>query len=277
MTDSKPKPVITIIDRDDSRRNAMLEAFREIATRQYAYRPGGSTLFFGNGENDEKLEKLEPSLIILKHLRDSDIAEDLEADLRVYYGGNGGNDPDFKGGGGEIIWREIASGSNALTKGEAKRLIEYAEAQKDAKAENPPDKIRPIFLDPPKRFPLLLALTILCQSYIVVCAADAKRAYSDAEPFIKALQYKSTNPESTDQTLHLFINQTLAKHRREVQSQIWWCQPFTSEYGGKALSDFEFSRFEGDVKTEWNGLRGTDNHWSAVKNLLDCLNIKQNR
>jgi len=151
---------IAINDSASQRRDKMVGAYASVGEVDEFY-AGCSTTEMANNY-----------LIVLQHYgdRDNSFAKSLQekAVLLVYYGASGEPDPRWdkaaKGKNTERIWRLICDkdGNGALTQTEAKVLLAYAvELEAGRKAG------RPSILQPPKEYNTLVAISILCQGYLV--------------------------------------------------------------------------------------------------------------
>lgn len=262
---------VTIIDSNEDRRKGMATAFIGNASVQLAYYAGGTEVILR--DDSGKLEQLKPTLITLQHFGDP-LVDGLESHLTVYYGGNGGNDsrhPSAR----ERIWRPIDGTSGVLTVEEATQLIEYAQALKANR-----EAIRPSFLEPLPSVSLLPALAILCQGYLAVHAAcDPQKVNWDANKLRLTLERHTANGSGSYEALRaLLLPTTLPAHLRQVRSPLWWRKPFFSlEYGGDALDDFKAQLFLSDVEKEWNNLRGSEDKWEPLKELLMLIETTHGR
>jgi hypothetical protein len=172
---NKSQPVVvTIIDRLQSRREALEKVFSDLSIVQEAWRKSGSDKVEGNVSS--KVE----SLIVFRHMRDKKILPgNGNNDNTVYYGGKGGEDSDFPKDGKERIWRIVDEDTGHLSTDEAAQLLDYFKLPvEERNDDNRPDILKKIFV------PLITSLSILSQGYLMAGVAAGKIVDKKVEELI---------------------------------------------------------------------------------------------
>lgn len=215
-------PVVIIIDNTLSRRNDMAAAFEGVAEVQLAYRDLSSGKVRRRSAKGHKLVTLGPALLILRHFRDQKVDPEIQAALTVFYGGNGGSDPDRPEGDPEVIWRQVNAGSGTLNTDEAIEILNYAKAiQKKI-----PHPEKPAFLKHAYNPVVLPALSILCQGYLAVHAEKIGGEWGPA-PIRGALTHMKLPSffEQSQGSMNV-LKDSLPKKRDLVRSPGWWRSVF---------------------------------------------------
>lgn len=159
------KSVVVFIDSFRKRREEMAKAFKGIAFVQMAWQKEGGE------EAEGDVDMKATPLIVFKHMRDKEILTGYGSnDNTVYYGGNGGEDPDFPKDGKERIWRIVDKVTGHLSSDEAAQLLEYFKLP--VKKRN--DDNRPGILKKKLEPQVIASLSILSQGYLMAGVAAGK-------------------------------------------------------------------------------------------------------
>jgi len=164
--------IVTIIDSNDTdRRSGFINAFKGGATCQLFYRDEGVNVC--RNSDKKNIDQPEPPHITFLHIRDRVLINDDQRKLEygeientVFYGGNGGDDPEIPSNAKERIWRPLSGGARSLSQDEAKQLCEYFNRPPKERI----DKYRPDILRCSIPFVILSTLSVLCQGYLTVIA-----------------------------------------------------------------------------------------------------------
>lgn len=262
-SENLPKLIVTIIDRDTTRRDGMRDAFKDIADVQYGYQG------FRADAHKTDLKEFAPSLLTLRHVRDSKFDPDLETGLTVYYSGNGGNDKDYPKG-AKRIWRAISSNVTVLTKTEARQLIQFIEEFQTNQQVAEPD-----FLHPPQTISNISALAVLCQSYLAVYAAHFLKEDDEenARRLIEKLLRHSD--EQAQKSLKLLLTPTLATRLPQVSSPLFWRKPFLTLDGGETPDGFNVKLFSKKVDDERKKLNINNSDFEIIKKLTPLFGLPE--
>jgi hypothetical protein len=212
------KPIVIVIDDTPLRRKAMAEAFEGIADVQVAYHNASNKKVRRRSAKGDKLDALGPALLILRHFRDQKIDPEIKTVLTVFYGGNGGSDPDRPEGDPEVIWRQVNAGSGTLSSAEASELLVYATAIHEGTARPKKPTLLQHAYDPV----LLPAISILCQGYLAVHAVKLGGEWGP--PGIKSALTHMKLPsffEASRGDMNQLMD-SLPKKRDLVSSPEWW-------------------------------------------------------
>jgi hypothetical protein len=277
--ESLQKPIVTIIDRDEIRRTAMQNAFKNIAKVQYGFNPGGgSKNDFRADSSGALLKEFASSVLTLRHIGDSKFDTQLKTGLTVYYSGNGGDDRRYKELGDfkslKRIWRAVSGKLGVLTEMEAQRLIDFAR-----NFQTNPQATEPEFLNPPKTISAISALFVLCQGYLAVYAAHLLKEGNeenerDADRLIKKLQRRSD--DSAQKSLRALLTPALAARLPQVSSPQFWRKPFLASSGGETLDGFDVALFSKKVDDERMNLYIGMEDFAKIKRLPSLFDLPEN-
>jgi hypothetical protein len=217
---------ITIIDRgNEDRRAGIFNAFQDVVFCQLVYSDDG--IIVCRDINDENIEAPTPPNITFLHIRDLDLIqvdkirpEYGTIENTVFYGGNGGDDPDIPSNAKERIWRVILDKSESVSSEEGIQLRDYFKLPRDQRN----DGTRPDILLPPKTFEILPSLSILCQGYLVVCAESEERGkYLDViKPALEEMGWVDETGNRVIDKGNSLIRENLKGEWGKVQLPNWW-------------------------------------------------------
>lgn len=116
---------IIFIDKNSTRRYAMIEAFRSLAVSLFYFDFDENCIKKEEGQAGNYIDSPKRSFdLMLIHPRDQHRAKGINSRHRIWYGGNGYDDNDIPKNGHAVI-RPIANGENTLNTTEAKEVVNF--------------------------------------------------------------------------------------------------------------------------------------------------------
>jgi hypothetical protein len=218
---------VVIIDRVQTRRDSMSKLFNGLADTIVAYKSplngilqietgSGKSLEIIETEAGTPLKQIGVVLLSLCHISDKNLVQDVNANLIVYYGGNGGEDSECPIN-AERIWRSVTEISGIPSLEETRKLLEYA---RDPREINKPD-----LLVNPKILQIMPALSILCQGYLAVHVNHA--------------EYAS------------FLSGDLVGKQQKVSKASWWLQGLDVLDSTNNINQQKCSSLREKIENEW--------------------------
>lgn len=255
--------VVTIVDRDSQRRDALARVFGRLATVQCVFPDRGGVGM--RSPDGAALPRLVRPLFVLRHYRDQSCAPDHGDRLcTVYYGGNGGDDPDAPEGEIERVWRPVGAAHGVLSEDEARELIGYFRRPPSERDES----TRPQVIRAPMAREVGPALSILCQGYLAVVVAAEGEAASIIGAEERALIGAHIGWERIPPDIRADIGDRWTGRSGEpgVSEAAWWAKPFED---GAAV---DWERVEHQLAEELK--KDTGQLPDSIRDLLSALGRK---